>query len=183
MVECDNLIVVTTDDTSEAIPLPPASPERKTKMLFKPRSIAISQKTTAMHLALPTISVIPATPNADISDPLANAVVLESDIDDPLGAQLQHEIVVNSEGREYLAMDYPDEMDESGDLSPEGDNAQAEQSAEQLEEGEIEEEKKSKEGDACDKLKPSAHTIFALDMLVSVIGDFFGQKDVLLERR
>ncbi|KAK6502335.1 hypothetical protein TWF506_002916 [Arthrobotrys conoides] len=142
--------------------------ERPTKKmaLFKPRAVQIPKPSGSSTLSVPSISVIPATPGAgDVEDPMegtlsANQLLPDAantPDDDLASAQLQ------------IEMELAPASNDAGDTAGSKDS---------LEDGELEAEVPEKM-----QRMPDVKTVFALDMIVSVVGEVFGQRDLLLERR
>ncbi|KAK6496307.1 hypothetical protein TWF481_002332 [Arthrobotrys musiformis] len=146
----------------------------KKMALFKPRAVRISKPaaTTASKpadsstLSVPSISVIPATPEAgNAESPVVGTVSVDQllpDADaadsDLASAQLQLE----------MEMEHTPAPNDARD---------AVESKDQVEDG--------VDAEAPDKMQrmPDVKTVFALDMIVSIVGEVFGQRDLLLERR
>ncbi|TGJ68292.1 hypothetical protein EYR41_007351 [Orbilia oligospora] len=142
--------------------------ERPTKKmaLFKPRAVQIPKPSSGSTLSVPSISVIPATPGTGdvenpMEDPLSVNQLLPDAVDTPdddlASAQLQME------------MELAPVSNDAGDVV---------ESKDSVEDGEL-------DAGAVDKAQrmPDVKTVFALDMIVSIVGEVFGQRDLLLERR
>ncbi|KAF3907872.1 hypothetical protein ABW20_dc0109902 [Dactylellina cionopaga] len=149
----------------------------KKMALFKPRAVVVSKPKVGGNLAVPVISVTPATPGTDVvtnpmEDPLASAQLLkeiaDASPDDQLAAaQLQFEL---ESGADSSETENVSEMEITGPTEEE-----------KLREA-VEEHDGALEVAAAPRV-PDVKTIFALDMIVSIVGDVFGQRDLLLERR
>lgn len=142
--------------------------ERPTKKmaLFKPRALRVSKPAGSSELSIPSISVIPATPGAgDVEEPVEETISMDQLLPD--------------------AADTPDDHLASAQLQLEmelapvsNDASDVKESKDSLEDGEVD----AKGSEKAQRM-PDVKTVFALDMIVSIVGEVFGQRDLLLERR
>ncbi|KAF3908999.1 hypothetical protein AA313_de0200389 [Arthrobotrys entomopaga] len=135
--------------------------------LFKPRAIALATATEGPTLSVPAIAILPATPELDkVDDPMEGSLTPGQLLPETLGvtnddqlasAQLQQEQEIGPSASSNTA------EEKMGDAAQEG-------------------ARETEEANFTPRV-PDVKTIFALDMIVSVVGDAFGQRDLLLERR
>ncbi|KAK6341972.1 hypothetical protein TWF730_001454 [Orbilia blumenaviensis] len=138
----------------------------KKMALFKPRALRVSKPVRNSALLVPSISVIPATPGTgDVENPLEGTILADQLLPDPANT--------------------PDDQLASAQLQLESDLVPASKDTSEIvdpknpaEDGELDVEAQEKMN-----RMPDVKTVFALDMIVSIVGEVFRQRDLLLERR
>ncbi|KAK6522142.1 hypothetical protein TWF281_002708 [Arthrobotrys megalospora] len=140
----------------------------KKMALFKPRAVKSSKPASGSTLSVPSISVIPATPGiGDVENPMEETVSADQPLPDSAetsdsqlaSAQLQLELDL---GLATVSSDTSEVIEHKGSVEDGEVDAEAEEKTPRM---------------------PDVKTVFALDMIVSIVGEVFGQRDLLLERR
>ncbi|KAF3941318.1 hypothetical protein ABW19_dt0202576 [Dactylella cylindrospora] len=153
-------------EQEEDVEQPPA----KKIALFKPRSMVVSKPGKAGKpsiSAVPSISVIPATPAVKLVENPMEGVVVNSQLLQEAGQTVPEDDLASAQ------LQLESELGLVTDTTIPADNTAK---------GSVESPKDGQDGEAMPR-KPDVKTMFALDMVVSIVGDVFGQRDLLLERR